>query len=178
MRLAALTAAATAALALTACGGDNDENPYAYSNTDTTSVNMQQPGNAAVAAALPAGVKVANNEEYGAYLVDAEGRSLYVLEGSRQSGQGAGGRQCTGECLASWPAFTGGAADGSTAGGAAQGQAPQPVSFAGWPLYYYSGDRVPGSAAGQAYADKFGTWHLLSPQGEPIQGRTLGPDGE
>ncbi|MDQ3247146.1 MAG: hypothetical protein M3Q52_09725 [Pseudomonadota bacterium] len=176
MRLAALTAAAAAALALTACGGEREENPYTYSNTDTASVDMQQPGNTAAAAALPAGVKVANKEEYGAYLVDAEGRSLYVLEGSRQSGQGAGGRQCTDECLTQWPAYTGGAP--SSAGGAGEAQASQPLTFAGWPIYYYTGDRNPGSAAGQGYADKFGTWHLISPQGEPIQGRTLGPAGQ
>jgi predicted lipoprotein with Yx(FWY)xxD motif len=173
MRLAAPMTAA-AALALAACsGGNSEENPYVYSNTDTVNVDMQQPANSAAAAALPGGVKVAHQQEYGDYLVDAEGRSLYVLAGSRQSGEG-GGRQCDAECQSQWPAFTGGAP--SSAGGAGQ-QPAQPVTFAGWPLYYYAGDRVPGSASGQGYADKFGTWHLLSPQGEPIQGRTLGPAG-
>ena len=173
MRFATLMSAA-AALALGGCGGGSDHN----ADTNGTEANgsaQQQPGNSAAAAALPAGVKVANKEEYGDYLVDAEGRSLYVLEGSRQSGQGAGGRQCNAECLTQWPAFTGGAP--SSAGGAGQPQASEPITFAGWPLYYYTSDRNPGSAAGQGYSDKFGTWHLLSPQGEPIQGRTLGPAG-
>ena len=43
------------------------------------------------------------------------------------------------------------------------------VTYAGWPLYYYHRYQVPGDTTGQHVTDTWGTWHLLSPSGEPIR---------
>jgi predicted lipoprotein with Yx(FWY)xxD motif len=109
---------------------------------------------------------------FGLFLVDAEGRSLYILEGTR--GQG-GMNRCSGECLSIWPPVR--ATGPLTAGGAVDARrlttVPGPggpqVAYDGWPLYYYNRDRGPGDTTGQAVSDRWGYWYLLAPSGAPIR---------
>jgi predicted lipoprotein with Yx(FWY)xxD motif len=115
-------------------------------------------------------VTTANKAPFGTYLVDGAGRALYVLEGERMPG---GIHRCVGPCLAVWPPLPGALAAGAgvdatmlgtmTMGGTTH------ATYAGWPLYYYSRDRVPGDTTGQNVTDAWGTWHLLSPSGQPIR---------
>lgn len=122
--------------------------------------------------AIPVTVTTATKPPFGAFLVDRAGRSLYILEGERLP---AGMRRCTGECLRVWPPLH--VAGAPTAGpGLDQARlATEPmhgavhVTYAGWPLYYYHRDRGPGDTTGQHVVDQWGTWHLLSPSGEPIR---------
>ena len=117
-------------------------------------------------------VTTANKAPFGTYLVDGAGRALYILEGQRNH---ADMDRCSGPCLGVWPPLHSNGAP--TAGGAANGTqlatmtmhgAPH-VTYAGWPLYYYHRDRVQGDTTGQHVTDRWGTWHLLSPNGEPIR---------
>lgn len=115
-------------------------------------------------------VTAARKAPFGTFLVDGNGRSLYILEGTR----GTPGHRCSGECLRVWPPLhvdRPPVADGidprmlSTI--RAHG-APH-VTYAGWPLYYYHRDRAPGDTTGQDVHDEWGSWYLLSPSGEPIR---------
>ena len=120
----------------------------------------------------PAMVTTANKAPFGTYLVDGAGRALYILEGQRS---GAGMNRCLGECLAVWPplhtvgAPTAGPAVDPARLGAMTMHGGAHVTYAGWPLYYYHRDRAPGDTTGQHVIDRWGTWHLLSPNGEPIR---------
>ena len=43
------------------------------------------------------------------------------------------------------------------------------VTYNGHPLYTFVDDKASGDAGGQGKEDAGGTWHLISPAGEPIQ---------
>jgi predicted lipoprotein with Yx(FWY)xxD motif len=120
----------------------------------------------------PALVTSANKAPFGTFLVDAGGRALYILEGQRNN---MGMDRCMGECLAVWPPLhtvgpptAGGAVDPARLSSMVMHGSAH-VTYAGWPLYYYHRDRVPGDTTGQHVTDRWGTWHLLSPNGEPIR---------
>jgi predicted lipoprotein with Yx(FWY)xxD motif len=117
-------------------------------------------------------VQAASKAPLGAYLVDGRGRALYILEGQRHE---AGMDRCMGECLRVWPPVHSSAppAAGVQANPAMLATTPLHgavhVTYAGWPLYYYHRDSAPGDTTGQHVTDRWGTWHLLSPAGEPIR---------
>ena len=121
-------------------------------------------------AALTTGTKA----PFGTYVTDGSGRSVYILEGTRGM---SGLNRCSGPCLSVWPMVPSGAAT-TTAGGLDPRQL-RPVSgyggtqdsYGGWPLYYYHHDMRPGDTTGQHVTDSWGTWHLISPSGEPIRPR-------
>lgn len=123
--------------------------------------------------ATPGMVTVATKPGQGTYLVGPNGMTLYILEGTRGT---TGAIRCSGDCLRVWPPLLGG--EPMVGPGidpvkltVIQGAAGPQLAYAGWPLYYYSRDRVPGDTTGQHVTDAWGTWHLLGPNGE-----LLGPD--
>ena len=106
----------------------------------------------------------------GKTLVDANGRTLYLFGADtpdRSTLSQAG--------LAVWPAFTsngtpkatGGAVSGliGTIAGPAGGRQ---VTYGGHPLYYFVGDRSPGSVSGQRLNEFGAVWYVLSPNGNAI----------
>jgi predicted lipoprotein with Yx(FWY)xxD motif len=114
----------------------------------------------------------ASKAPYGSYVVDAGGRALYILEGTRGA---SGMNRCSGACLQEWPPL--GAAVPQVAGGrldparvsVVPGYGGPQAAYAGWPLYHFDEDRAPSDTRGQDVHDTWGTWHLLSPSGEPIR---------
>lgn len=123
--------------------------------------------------AAAATLTTATKAPFGTYLVDGAGRALYILEGERMPG---GMHRCMGECLRVWPPMLSSTPPAAGAGvdaariGAMTMHGPAPhVTYAGWPLYYYVHDRAPGDTNGQHVTDAWGTWHLLSPAGQPIR---------
>lgn len=101
----------------------------------------------------------------GETLVDANGRTLYLFEADKRnvSTLSAAGR-------AIWPPFTASGAVkteglaqaaslGTTTGASKQ------VTYNGHPLYYYVGDRAPGSTTGQDLKEFGALWFVLSPNG-------------
>ena len=119
----------------------------------------------------PVTVTTATKAPFGTYLVDGAGRALYILEGER----GMTMSRCTRACLGVWPPLHTSGPPAAAAGVDAGRLATTPmhghvhVTYAGWPLYYYHRDRVPGATTGQYVRDTWGTWYLLSPSGEPIR---------
>jgi predicted lipoprotein with Yx(FWY)xxD motif len=115
-------------------------------------------------------VTTATKAPFGTYLVDGAGRSLYILEGEHMPG---GTHRCVGQCMAVWPPLPGALAAGAGVDTTMLGTMTMGTSthatYAGWPLYYYSHDRAPEDTTGQHVTDAWGTWHLLSPSGQPIR---------
>ena len=117
-------------------------------------------------------VTTANKAPFGTYMVDGAGRALYILEGDRMPG---GMHRCVGDCLGVWPALAttaapvaGSGVDPALLSTMAMGGHLH-VTYAGWPLYYYVRDSVPADTTGQHVTDRWGTWHLLAPNGQPIR---------
>jgi predicted lipoprotein with Yx(FWY)xxD motif len=111
-----------------------------------------------------------NQTSVGRTLVDANGRTLYLFEADK-----SGVSTLSPAGLAVWPAFTsavtpqarGGAAAADLATIAGPGGARQ-VTYNGHPLYYYVGDRQPGSTAGQGLNQFGALWYALSPSGNAV----------
>jgi predicted lipoprotein with Yx(FWY)xxD motif len=116
-------------------------------------------------------ITTADKAPFGTYLVDGAGRAVYILEGTR----GTAAERCSGECLRVWPplhvnaaATPGGAVDPARLG-TIRAHGHTHVAYNGWLLFYYHHDRAPGDTTGQHVTDAWGTWHLLSPNGQPIR---------
>lgn len=113
--------------------------------------------------------------DHGRYLVDGEGRSVYLFTKDRQgTADMAGESDCYEACATAWPPLIVDAppeaAEGADPGlvstikrkdGALQ------ASYNGWPLYRWVGDRGKGEASGQDVKQFGGEWYLVSPQGGP-----------
>ncbi len=148
-RARALVATITAGLVLAACGGDQDP----------------EPADGAAPVDGAATVTTTTGDE-GTFLVDAEGRSLYLF-----TADSPGVSTCEGDCLATWPALIDGtpvAGDGVDAmllGTITRADGTVQVTYGGWPLYLFAGDAAPGDVAGQGVND---VWFLVTPAGEAI----------
>ena len=157
--------AASFALGLTACAGYP---PAPYGPARAPYGPPQAPYGTAYGAAM---VTTTSKAPFGTYLVDGRGRALYILEGTR----GGGMNRCMGDCLRVWPPLHGGAGPAAGPGINPAQLRTMPMhgaphlAYAGWPLYYYHRDRGPGDTTGQHVTDRWGTWHLLSPSGQPIR---------
>lgn len=98
-------------------------------------------------------------------LVDASGRSVYVLAGNRDGGK------CDAACEDAWPPVLINAAIGSVPGiqaGAlatrARADGSLQATYDGQPLYRYAGDGSPDSTSGDGVRDQWGEWHLARAQ--------------
>lgn len=155
------------ALALIAGCGDADEVGRADEPlAGPASFEPQEPATRPIGVAT---IGVATKDDVGSYLVDRDGRALYVLEGDR-----TGQKACTGACLGEWPPMWTESAPQAASGvesnriGTKAQNGKVQVTYAGWPLYYYRADRQPGQISGHDVHDQWGGWYLLSPSGEPI----------
>lgn len=101
----------------------------------------------------------------GGALVAPDGRTLY--EFSKDTATGTG---CTGGCITIWPPLDGTPKAGSGLSAAELGTLLRPdgtrqVTFAGHPLYEYSGDQAAGDRNGEGVSDNGGIWHVASSSG-------------
>jgi len=78
---------------------------------------------------------------------------------------------CVGQCATTWPPVlaTGGAPQlrgiaPGLVGIVLRSDGSEQVTLAGWPLYRYIGDTVPGQTRGEGLA---GSWHAVGPAGKP-----------
>jgi predicted lipoprotein with Yx(FWY)xxD motif len=145
--------AATAALVLSACGSSSKHS-----------------------AGLTIGTS--NVPGVGNVLVNAkDGKTLYLLT-SEQGGK----LTCTDDngCTKVWPdtelpsgvkAATAGTGVNASMLGTVKNSAGELYpTYAGWPLYEYTGDPGPGHANGQGIVSFGGTWETLTPAGTPVTG--------
>jgi len=128
---------------------------------------------AALAAAKPAArsATVATARSgLGQIVVDGRGRSLYLFEKDTR-----GRSNCSGACAAYWPpllstgrpaAIKG--AKASLLGTIRRADGKRQVTYAGHPLYFFSGDAGRGQTNGEGLDDFGGGWYVLTPAGKKI----------
>jgi predicted lipoprotein with Yx(FWY)xxD motif len=108
----------------------------------------------------------------GRYLVDGQGRSLYLFEKDE-----GGESYCNGACAAVWPALetetmpqAGPGVDAAALGTMKRDDGDMQVTYHGHPLYYYAADAsTPGKAKGED-VEQFGDgWYLVGGGGKSIE---------
>jgi predicted lipoprotein with Yx(FWY)xxD motif len=110
---------------------------------------------------------VSRSADVGEFVVDAEGRTLYVFL-SDSSGQSA----CSDDCAASWPPAiveegaepTGGEGVTGEIGTIERDDGTLQLTLGGWPLYRYAADQAAGDTTGEGVG---GVWFLARPDGSP-----------
>ncbi len=115
-------------------------------------------------------VMVASVGTFGQVLVDGQGRALYMFTNDMQNGTTSA---CTGACATTWLPLpsqgspqAGNGVDSTKLSTITRDDGTKQVTYNGWPLYTFSGDTAPGSAAGQGMNGK---WFLLAPTGDPVK---------
>ena len=106
----------------------------------------------------------------GRIVVDSRGHTLYLFEKDRR-----GASACSGACLVYWPPLlTGGApaatkgARPSLLGSIRRADGTRQVTYAGHPLYLFSGDTRRGQTNGEGLKDFGAGWYVLMPSGKKI----------
>jgi predicted lipoprotein with Yx(FWY)xxD motif len=117
-------------------------------------------------AAYQVGLKVDPN--LGQYLVDKDGRTLYIF-----SNDPDGKDSCTGQCQLYWPAFNvtnltasmlGPELDFADFGSVTSSAGKPQLTYKGWPLYYFAPDGMNIEAPGQIQGDnKYNVWFVAKP---------------
>ena len=151
----ALTAAAlSASWLVTACGGP----PEAAAS----------PQGRQLTPAHVAGLFVVESRTLGAIVVDGQGYVLYRYDSDSADPPRS---TCVDSCTNHWPPVP--AVDGLTVIGIDRqlvGRLTRPdgsaqLTLAGWPLYGYAGDRMPGDTNGQRLDN---TWFVIDPNGDRV----------
>jgi predicted lipoprotein with Yx(FWY)xxD motif len=109
----------------------------------------------------------------GQIIVDGRGRTLYLFE------KDAHGRSaCSGVCATYWPPFltngkslAGKGAKPSLLGSLRRADGSRQVSYAGHPLYFFSGDTMRGQTNGEGLQDFGAGWYALTHSGTKIDRR-------
>lgn len=167
------SAAALAALTISACGGGT------ATATGGASAPAATPSAAPAVAATPTTqtTPVAGQASLGLaktglgqFLVDGTGRTLYLFEADKGSASA-----CYGQCAAVWPPFTSTvpalAGTGVTNGLIATStrtDGTQQVTYNGHPLYYFVADKAGGDTKGQGINNFGGSWYVVTATGSKI----------
>lgn len=113
-------------------------------------------------------VKAAKVGDLGTIIVSSEGLTLYDFHKDK-----GGNSSCYGACASAWPPLLTEGEPKAEAGAMAnqlgttkRKDGTVQVTYNGWPLYTYAGDKAPGEANGNDI-DQFGAeWYALMPNGE------------
>jgi len=155
-----------AAVLLAACGGGAASPSPAPA---TAAPATAAPATEAPASEAPAatGTAVALGEtSLGKVLVDGKGMTLYVF-----TPDNAGDSTCYDDCEKAWPVVAGSAAeagDGLKAadfGTTTRKDGSSQITFMGWPLYTFAGDKAAGDVAGQGLGGK---WYVVDATGTMV----------
>ena len=108
----------------------------------------------------------------GRILVDSRGHTLYLFEKDKR-----GMSACSGLCTTYWPPLVtkgksivaGKKVKRSLLGSIRRADGSRQVTYAGHPLYLFSGDTKPGQTNGEGLTDFGASWDALSPAGKEIE---------
>ncbi len=165
-----LAAALIVALALAGCGGGSSSISDSSSTKSTTTALppvVKPPPNAEEGTVF---VSLGSAAGLGQVLVDSEGHTLYAFsnDSSKES-------TCEGACAKAWPPLLVAHGEPHPSNGAAasrlgtidRADGTRQVTYAGHPLYSFSGDKQPGEANGDGSAAFGGAWTPLKGSGAP-----------
>jgi predicted lipoprotein with Yx(FWY)xxD motif len=140
--------------------------PATTTTESSPTVEMTVAATAVSTPTAPAVIKSTQNSTLGTILVDSNGMTLYYFLNDT-----SGASNCSGNCAALWPPFltNGTPTTIDTAVTGALGvftrtDGSQQVTYAGSPLYYYSGDKAAGDANGQGLTN---LWYAAPAAGIP-----------
>ena len=112
----------------------------------------------------------------GSVLVDGHGHTLYAFAKDKHDKSA-----CYGACAAYWPALVSSAkarpgkgVRGSLLGLTKRADGKRQVTYAGHPLYRFSGDTKPGDTTGEGLTDFGGAWDVVGANGRPITAPSTG----
>ena len=147
------------ALVVSACGGSS------YGTPGTGSAAPSKAPNSFTATTI--GV---TTTKIGQFLVDDQGRTLYLFEADKGTTS-----NCDGACAQAWPPLLTSAGDkaGSGVSAAELGTTTRKdgstqATYNGHPLYYFVADRKPGDTTGQGLNQFGAPWYVVSPAGNKI----------
>jgi predicted lipoprotein with Yx(FWY)xxD motif len=113
-------------------------------------------------------VAVAKVADLGPVIVDSEGLTLYDFHKDK-----GGKSSCYGACAGAWPPLLTEGEPKAEAGAMSnqlgttkRKDGTVQVTYAGWPLYTYVGDKGPGEANGNDFSQFGAQWYALMPNGE------------
>jgi len=159
-------AAATAVIVVAACGYSSGNVGWRYGAAPSSAPAAQASGTAGGAALA------LRHTALGTILTTGQGVTVYAFEADHGTTSA-----CTGACAAAWPPVTVSSARITVAGGvgALAGQTTRPggahqLTYAGHPLYTFTGDAGPGATNGQG-SQAFGArWDVLTAAGQEVTG--------
>jgi predicted lipoprotein with Yx(FWY)xxD motif len=167
-RLFSFAALAVAgALVLAACGGSSTSSSSGSGSTPSYGAPKPSTSNSSGAAS----VVRTQTTSLGTFLVDSNGRALYLWDADHGSKS-----TCSGACAQAWPPLTttrtpkaSGAVKASLLGTTKRGDGSREVTYAGHPLYTFAGDTQAGQTTGQG-SNGFGApWWVVTPAGKALQ---------
>ena len=176
MKILKATVFATAALALgiaaAGCGGSSSSSSAPASGTNASgsggagAYGYGGGGGGSSSHASAVTVKAASSP-LGTILVDQDGKTLYLFEADSKNMS-----NCSGSCLSLWPPVmangTATAGSGVSAGMIGTATGSSQVTYAGHPLYWFSGDTKAGDTNGEGLNDFGGLWYAISPAGKAV----------
>jgi predicted lipoprotein with Yx(FWY)xxD motif len=161
--LMAPAAVAIIALAIAGCGSSGNN---VKASPPAASVKASAPSGGSATVAVRTG-------GLGSYLVDSQGRTLYVFD--KDTGTKS---MCSGACASNWPPSTtsgrpkaGSKVDEALLGTSTRSDGTSQLTYNGHPLYRYAGDAASGDTNGQGLTAFGGSWHVVSPAGQKIEGQ-------
>ena len=165
--LAALAVAA--ALVLAACGGSSTSS--SSGSASTPSYGAAKPSTSNTSNSSGAASVSTKTSSLGTFLVDGNGRALYLWDADHGSMS-----TCSGACAQAWPPVTttgtpkaSGAVKASLLGTTKRADGSSEVTYAGHPLYTFAGDTQAGQTNGQG-SNGFGApWWVVTPAGKALQ---------
>jgi predicted lipoprotein with Yx(FWY)xxD motif len=174
--MATAALAAGIALAATACsssGSGSTAAPAASSATAQASTPAAPAGSSA--SASPGGTAAmiklgAVSGVPGKFLVDAQGRTLYLFEADK-----SGTSTCDGACAAAWPPVTvtgsphaASGVDPMLLGTVKRDDGTMQLTYNKHPLYYFAADTAAGDDHGQGSKEFGAGWYVVNAQGSKI----------
>jgi predicted lipoprotein with Yx(FWY)xxD motif len=162
-----------AALALAACGTDEDD-PAAKTSAATAAEDGDssaddKTGGAETGKPDTTGTEIiAAESQYGSILFDSKQQAIYLFDKEL-----SGARECYDACAEAWPPVltdadprVGAGVEAKLLGTTERDDGSTQVTYAGHPLYYYIDD-PPGEVLCQNVEEFGGTWLVVEPGGDP-----------
>jgi predicted lipoprotein with Yx(FWY)xxD motif len=169
--------AIAAAMAIAGCGSSSSTGSTSASASSSGGIygsgGEEKPAStpAEAPSTVPAvAISTGTAANVGQVLVDSKGMTLYYFQKDQK---GSGKSKCSGECASDWPPLTThGAAKAMTGvqasmlGTIKRSDGTTQVTYAGWPLYTFEGDKKPGEDNGTDSKAFGASWYPLHPNGE------------
>jgi len=175
--MAVAAAALAVGVAAAGCGSSSNNSsssaPLASAGTNASGGSGRSYGYGGGSTQTPAASAVTlqlASSPLGRILVDQDGKTLYLFEAD-----GMNKSNCNGGCLALLPPVTtngkataGSGASAALIGSSMRSDGSSQVTYAGHPVYWFSGDTKAGDTNGEGLTDFGGAWYAVSPAGNAV----------